>query len=71
MKVIEVGNKTYIVRHWFRWYRVQRAGGFWQPLSPIIKNGRPLKTVDPIEHAANMLRREGKGGTAAPIDLTE
>ena len=32
MRVIEISNKTYLVRHWLRWYRVQRAGTDWQRL---------------------------------------
>lgn len=71
MKVIEVSNKVYLVRHWFRWYRVQRGGSIWQRLEPIIKNGRLPKTVDPIEHAAEMLRKSGKGSDKPPIDLTD
>lgn len=71
MKVIEVSNKTYLVRHWFRWYRVQRAGGHWQKLEPIIQNGRPVKDIDPIDHAADMLKKKGSGSIKPPIDLTE
>lgn len=71
MKVIEVSNKTYFVRHWFRWYRVQRAGGHWQRLEPIIKNGRPPKDVDPIDHALTTLKQKGSGSIKPPIDLTE
>jgi hypothetical protein len=73
MKVIEVSNKTYLVRHWFRWYRVQRAGGHWQRLEPIIKNGRAGREVisDPIEYAAEMLKKKGSGSIKPPIDLTE
>lgn len=71
MKVIEVSNKTYLVRHWFRWYRVQRAGGHWQRLEPIIKNGRPPKDIDPIDFAAEKLKQKGSGSVKPPIDLTE
>jgi len=71
MKVIELSNKTYLVRHWFKWYRVQRAGGHWQPLALIIKNGRPPKDIDPIDHAAESLQKAGKGNNKPPIDLTE
>lgn len=71
MRVIEVSNKVYLVRHWFKWYRVQRGGSQWDRLEPIIKAGRLPKKVDPIEHAADMLRKKGSGNTTPPIDLTE
>ena len=72
MRVIEVSNKVYIVRHWLRWYRVQRGAAQWDRLEPIIKTGRlARKPVDPIEHAADMLRKKGGGNIAPPIDLTE
>lgn len=70
MKVIEVSNKTYLVRHWFRWYRVQRAGGHWQPLSPIVKNGRVPKEFS-LDEAAEKLSKRAGGNSKPPIDLTE
>lgn len=70
MRVIEVSNKVYLIRHWFKWYRVQRGGSQWDRLEPIIKSGRLSKKIDPIDHAADMLRKSGKGSTTPPIDLT-
>lgn len=32
MKVYKLTNKTWLVRHWFRWYRVLRAGTDWHNL---------------------------------------
>lgn len=32
MKVIEISQKTHLIRHWFKWYRVQRGGTDWQSL---------------------------------------
>lgn len=32
MLVIPISNKTFLARHWFRWYRVQRGGEDWRPL---------------------------------------
>lgn len=32
MIVREIGKGTYLVRHWWRWYRVQRGGAKWQRL---------------------------------------
>lgn len=43
MVVIPITNKTVLVRHWFRWYRVQRGGLDWQPLK-ISPYQRP-KTI--------------------------
>lgn len=69
MRVIEVSNKVYLVRHWFRWYRVQRGGSQWDRLEPIIKNGRLPRKVDPIDHALDEIKKKG-GNTTPPIDLT-
>lgn len=71
MRVIEVSNKVYLVRHWFRWYRVQRGGSQWDRLEPIIKSGRLPRKVDPIDYAADMLRQKAGGKPTPPIDLTE
>jgi len=32
MKVIIITNKTMLVRHWGRWYRVMRGGADWHRL---------------------------------------
>lgn len=32
MIVIPVSNKTLLVRHWFKWYRVMRGGTDWHRL---------------------------------------
>lgn len=58
MKVIEISNKVHLVRHWLRWYRVQRGAAQWQPLSPTIKNGRPPKQVDAIDQAVRSLKED-------------
>lgn len=71
MRVIEVSNKVYLVRHWFKWYRVQRGGSQWDRLEPIIKAGRLPKKTDPIEYAADMLKKKGSGNHTTPLDLTE
>lgn len=70
MKVIELSNKTYLIRHWFVWYRVQRAGNTWSKLAPIVKNGKPLKDFS-IDAAAESLKKKGSGSIKPPIDLTE
>lgn len=71
MRVIEVSNKVYLVRHWLRWYRVQRGGSQWDRLEPIIKNGKPPRKVDAIDHAADMLKKKGSGNPTHALDLTE
>ena len=32
MRVFRLSNKTYLVRHWFKWYRVMRGGTDWQKM---------------------------------------
>lgn len=32
MKVLKLSNKTFLVRHWFKWYRVLRGGTDWHKL---------------------------------------
>jgi hypothetical protein len=73
MKVIELSNKVYLVRHWFKWYRVQRGGAQWDELAPIIKAGRlPRKSSDPISDAAESLRKARPSDPITPpIDLTK
>jgi hypothetical protein len=33
MRVIIISQKVVWVRHWFKWYRVQRGGMDWQSLT--------------------------------------
>ena len=49
MKAIEISQKTHLVRHWFKWYRVQRGGTDWQPLE--IKKRTPPFSVDRVAKA--------------------
>lgn len=46
MKVIDVSNKVLLVRHWLRWYRVQRGASDWQKLAirPRVRS----KSIDSI-----------------------
>jgi hypothetical protein len=53
MIVIQISNKTQLIRHWLRWYRVQRGGTDWQPLK-IQRRPAPFsiaKTVKMLERA--------------------
>lgn len=70
MKVVELSNKVYLVRHWCRWYRVQRSAAQWQKLDPIIKSGRLPKEFD-LDKAADALSKRAGGKSKPPIDLTE
>ncbi len=47
MRVVEVSNKVLLIRHWFKWYRVQRGAADWQRLE--IKPRQ--KTIDDIQKA--------------------
>lgn len=67
MKVIVLNDKSAIIRHWWRWYHVQRNGTRWQLLDPIIMHGKPLKFPNSIDHAAESLSKAGKGGEVADI----
>lgn len=71
MRVIEVSNKVYLVRHWFRWYRVQRGAAQWDRLEPIIKAGRLQKHVNSIDSAARSLKKAHRVDISPPIDLTK
>ena len=64
MRSIEISNKTHLIRHWGRWYRVQRGGTDWQPLK-IEKRSSKFS----VDKAARSL---SKGKPAKPpVDLTE
>lgn len=40
MIVIPISNKTILVRHWFKWYRVMRGGADWHQLN-VEKRAAP------------------------------
>lgn len=70
MKVVELSNKTYLIRHWGRWYRVQRAGSNWARLSPLIKGIKPPQQFN-LDRTAADLKKRGSQSLKPPIDLTE
>jgi hypothetical protein len=43
MKIIVLTQQTAFVRHWFKWYRVQRAGEDWRPLEVGKQYVKPKK----------------------------
>lgn len=47
MRIIELSNKTYLIRHWLKWYLVERGAKKWTPLdtnelsaSPTVAKGK-------------------------------
>lgn len=52
MRSIEISNKTHLIRHWFKWYRVQRGGTDWQPLE-VKKRTPPFSIEKAAEGLAN------------------
>lgn len=45
MRVIEMSNKVYLVRHWLRWYLVKRGVSDWELLGKP-KNRKRTKPFD-------------------------
>lgn len=68
MKSIEISNKTHLIRHWFKWYRVQRGGTDWQPLK-IEKRPQPAKSIAKI--AADLNKKYPSGKAPLPDILNE
>ena len=56
MKVIVINQKVAFARHWFKWYRVQRAGEDWRPLAI----GKPYVKPKTIEQIAKDLEKGHK-----------
>lgn len=42
MRIVVITQQTVFIRHWFRWYRVQRAGEDWRPLEIGKKYEKPF-----------------------------
>lgn len=49
MKVLHITDKVKFVRHWGKWYRVQRGGYQWQLLAPIIHRKPSRQDPDPFD----------------------
>ena len=49
MRIVEISNKVYLIRHWMRWYRVQRGGQQWDRLQ--IKPAPRTKSIAQIQKA--------------------
>lgn len=52
MFVVPVSNKTVLVRHWLKWYRVQRGGEDWRKLE--IKPYQKPKSIAEIAKSLEM-----------------
>ena len=64
MKIVIVSAKTVVVRHWFRWYRVQRGMTDWQRLKIQAR-----LQIDPKAIAAR--ERELYGNQGNKTDATD
>jgi hypothetical protein len=51
MKAIPISNKTTLVRHWFKWYRVERGAADWKRVK--VEARKPQKSIEAIAKALN------------------
>lgn len=58
MKIVVVNQKVAFVRHWFKWFRVQRAGEDWRPLE-IGKKYEKTEKFD-LDKTVEKLKKAGK-----------
>jgi hypothetical protein len=63
MRAIEISQKTHLIRHWFKWYRVQRGGTDWQRLK--IEKRIPPMNLNKV--ARDLQKKYGGGGSLPPI----
>lgn len=66
MKAIIINQKVTLIRHWFKWYNVQRGGEDWRPL----KISRYVKEKSIGQIAAD-LKKKYPGGSSLPTILDE
>lgn len=62
MKVIELSNKVFLTRHWFKWYFVKRGGQEWEPVGHP-KNRKRTKPFSIEKAAAGLAARSGRPDT--------
>lgn len=60
MKIVIVSAKTVVVRHWFRWYRVQRGMTDWHRL----KIQAPMQPLDQVVQGIAKREKELYGDKA-------
>jgi hypothetical protein len=58
VKVIELSNKVFLTRHWFKWYFVKRGGQEWEPVGKP-KNRKRTKPFSIEKAAASLAQRSG------------
>lgn len=56
MRVIELSNKVFLVRHWLRWYFVRRGGQDWERVGRP-KNRKRTKAFDLNKVTAELSRK--------------
>lgn len=66
MKIVVISQKTAFVRHWFKWYKVQRSGEDWRPL-PI---GKKYEKEFDIEKVSKSLQKK-YGKSKLPKEIEE
>lgn len=59
MKRLEMSNKTFLMRHWFKWYIVSRGAKDWDPLGHP-KNRKRTRAFD-LDKTAKAMSQRAKG----------
>lgn len=70
MRVIELSNKVYLTRHWFRWYFVKRGGQEWELVGRPKNRKRTPKPekFDIAKTAAKLQARSGQPPLPSILD---
>lgn len=75
MKIVPITQQTAFVRHWFKWYRVQRAGEDWRKLEIGKEYVKPKKfdidrTIQKLEKHKDYPQKPTKRGRPRikPVD---
>lgn len=67
MKIVVITQQTAFVRHWGKWYTVQRAGEDWRPLEIGKKYVKPKS----ITQISKELNKKYPSGAPMPSILDE
>ena len=70
MRVIELSNKVFLTRHWFKWYFVKRGGQEWEPVGrPKDRKRTPKpKEFDIAATAKALAAKSGKPALPSILD---